>query len=84
MVELSSTYVQNVGALVVDLAQRGLIVRVGFEESIIGGATLMLQVSRMTAGKTQVIKEALKEEHVIAIPDVRVVGDALMEKLKKS
>lgn len=84
MVEITSMYAANVGALVLNLANRGVIVRIATEDSILGGRVLMLQLSQMGKGKTQVIKETLTETTVEQISDVAVIADALMNKLKQS
>lgn len=84
MVDITSTYASNVGALVLNLASRGVIVRIATEDSILGGRVLMLQLSQMGKGKTQVIKETLTEPTVVHINDVAVIADALMNKLKQS
>lgn len=77
-------YAANVGALVLNLANRGVIVRIATEDSILGGRVLMLQLSQMGKGKTQVIKETLTEPVVEQISDVAVIADALINKLKQS
>lgn len=84
MVEITSMYAANVGALVLNLANRGVIVRIATEDSILGGRVLMLQLSLMGKGKSQVIKETLTETVVEQISDVAVIADALMNKLKQS
>lgn len=84
MVEITSLYAANVGALVLNLANRGVIVRIATEDSILGGQVLMLQLSQIGKGKTQVIKETLTETVVEQINDVAVIADALFNKLKQS
>lgn len=84
MVEITSNYAANVGALVINLAGRGYIVRVGIEDSVFGGKTLLLQVSQVVKGKTAVIKETMTEQVIESIVDIGVVADAIAEKLRKS
>lgn len=84
MVEITSIYAANVGALVLNLANRGVIVRIATEDSILGGRVLMIQLTRMSKGKTQVIKETLTETAVEQISDVAVIADALINKLMQS
>lgn len=84
MVEITSLYAANVGTLVLNLANRGVIVRIATEDSILGGQVLMLQLTQIGKGKTRVIKETLTETAVEQINDVAVIADALFNKLKQS
>lgn len=76
-----STFVSNVGAIVVNLAKRGLIVRVSVEESMLSKDILNLQLTYIKKGVANTIKEAIAEEVVTEINDISVICDALYNKV---
>lgn len=82
MSEVISAYAANIGALIINLANRGFMIRVATEETVFGGNKVYLQVSNLKTNKT--IKEALSENEVVAIGDIGVIADAIVEKLRKS
>jgi len=82
MVDVVSPFVQNVGALVCNIAGRGYIVRVELVSSVLGGQTLYISISDMKAKRT--LREALLEREVSDIVDISIISEALIEKLKRS
>lgn len=80
---ISSTFVTNIGTMVVNLAKRGVIVRVGVEPSILTGDTLVMTLSTMKGNQSFNIREVLTEAQVTEISDMSVVCDALHAKLMK-
>lgn len=80
---ITSIYATNIGAMIVNLAKRGVIVRVGVEPSILTGDILIMTLSVMKGSQSYNIREALTEEQVTNINDVGVVCDALYAKLMK-
>lgn len=82
MADIISTYAANVGALVTNLANRGLVIRVASEDTVFGGKKVYLQVSNLKTSKS--LKEAMSEAEVTQIQDIGVVADAIVEKLRKS
>lgn len=77
--KINSEFATNTGALILNLASRGLFVKVGVENQIIGGQILFIMVSN---GKAT-LKEAITEQEVSQIQDVGVIADAIAEKLRK-
>lgn len=80
--QITSPFAANTGALIINLAQRGIIVKVSLDERVIGGKVLYLQATLMRAGKSATIKEALSEREVEDIQDINVIADAISSKLR--
>lgn len=78
---ITTPYAANVGTLVVNLANRGYLIKLQTEESVLGGHVLHLRLTSMKTHKT--LSQVLTEAEVNAIEDVSVVADALVEKLRK-
>lgn len=82
MVDIVSVYASNIGQLVVNLTNRGYMLRLQAEKNLFDNSVLYLQVSDMKTSKT--IKHALSEAEVTAIQDVGIIADAIAERLRKS
>lgn len=82
MVDIVSTYASNIGLLVINLTNRGYMLRLQSEKNLFNNPVLHLQVSDMKTSKT--IKHALSEAEVAAIQDVGIIADAIAERLRKS
>lgn len=73
----------NLGALILELVKRNLLVKVGRETSVIGPGTTVLQITRMLAGTSKVLKEAINDEVLMSINDASVIAAAIEERLRK-
>lgn len=79
---ITSAYAANVGTLVCNIANKGYLVKLQTETSIIGGQTLYMQVVDVKRAKS--VREALSEKEIASIEDINIIADALIEKLRKS
>ena len=75
-----STYASNVGALVINLASKGYMIRLQTEQNLFNNSVLYIQVNDMKSGG--VVKHALSEQEVADITDINVIVDAIIERLK--
>lgn len=80
MVDITSPFAANVGALVVNLASRGYMIRLQTEQNLFNNNVLYLQVSDMKT--SAVVKHALSEQEVAEISDINIIVDAIVERLK--
>lgn len=74
----------KLGALMIAMAQRCSFVRFSVEPSVLHGMIYIVQMMKVTNGKTYSNKETISEESLIKIHDVQVVADALMKGMKAS
>lgn len=81
MTEIFSTYAQKVGALVLNLATRGLFVKIAADRSVISGITITMSVSIIKNSKTAVLREFISEHNVENMYDVGVIADAMHKQL---
>lgn len=79
---VTSPFATNVGALVVNLANRGFLVKLKTENTIIGGQVLVLTVADVRSKNVNQISEMLTEAQVTEISDVAVIADIIEKKLK--
>jgi len=79
---VTSPFATNVGALVVNLANRGFLVKLKTENTIIGGQVLILTVADVRSKNVTQISEMLTEAQVTEISDVAVIADIIEKKLK--
>jgi len=79
---VTSPFAANVGALVVNLANRGFLVKLKTENTIIGGQVLILTVADVRSKNVTQISEMLTEAQVTEISDVAVIADIIEKKLK--
>lgn len=79
---VTSPFATNVGALVVNLANRGFLVKLKTENTIIGGQVLILTVADVRSKNVTQISEMLTEAQVTEIRDVAVIADIIEKKLK--
>lgn len=79
---VTSPFATNVGALVVNLANRGFLVKLKTENTIIGGQVLILTVADVRSKNVTQISEMLTEAQVAEISDVAVIADIIEKKLK--
>lgn len=78
-----SQYAQNVGAIVVNLATRGYMVKIVVETDVFEKKNLVIQVSEIRKGVVKSIKHMLPEIQVTDIVDPAVIADALADKLRR-
>lgn len=83
MSEFTPKGYENLGRLVLSLANRGLLVRIGQQPSLLTGTTVMLKVTQMVGGKSKDLTEALSPLALENIADPDVIAGAIQEKLRK-
>jgi hypothetical protein len=83
MSEFTEDGYTNLGKLVMALAERGLLVRVGQQQSVLTGATVTLKVTQMVKGRSVDLTEALSPLALSEIRDAQVIASAIQEKLRK-
>lgn len=81
--QLTGEQEHKLGILVYRLAERGTVVRIGAETSILNGVVITIQVSLNVLGQHKVLKETLTPSRFDDIPDMRVIADAMYEVLRK-
>lgn len=80
---ISSAFVAAVGTIVVNLAKRGVIVRIGVESSVLTGDILTMSLSYMKGDRSTTIREVLTESEMVQISDITTVCDALFAKIQR-
>lgn len=81
--QLTDSQTLKLGVLVYRLAERGTVVRIGAETSVLNGVVITIQVSLSVLGQHKVLKETLTPSRFDDIPDMHLVADALYETLRK-
>lgn len=81
--QLTGEQEHKLGVLVYRLAERGCIVRIQAETSILNGVVMTIQASLHVLGAHKTVKETITPSRFDQIPDMRVVADALYEVLRK-
>lgn len=83
MSEITAKGYENLGRLVVLLAEKGLIVKLNQQSSLLTGITVFLKVTSIVNGRSKDITEALGPQALDNINDAATIANAMYEKLRK-
>lgn len=73
----------NLGALIIALAKKQIIVQVGVKGNILGSEVLYLKLTRLVRGKSVQLEQALSDTELEDIADPLVIADAIDERMRK-
>ncbi len=73
----------NLGALVIALAKKQIIVQIGVKGNILGSEVMFLKLTRLVRGKSVSMEQAISDADLMEISDPFVIADAIDEKMRK-
>lgn len=73
----------NLGLLILELARKQVVVKVGVESNILGKESIVLHASMIAKGKPVALRQVISDNELEDITDAYVIADATYERLKR-